>query len=319
MTAVQNAGPTADDLAYIRFRAPDLEKMRVFLEDFGFKVMPGETEDGVPALFSRGKGGAPVIHIVEQGDPTFLGIGFKMASMESLKALSEYDGASEICEILAPGGGYRVRFEDPNGYAIDGVYGYIERAQAPPFVRQPMNTMAARLRRNSPIRLPRDKPVPVNRIGHCVLNVRSFRGSEAWFKERFGLLTSEEFYVDDKSQVVGGFLRCNRGDIPTDHHTVALVQSQQTGINHVAFEVDDWDSVMLGHDYLGSKGYKSYWGVGKHILGSQIFDYWEDPYGNVHEHFTDGDLFDQSHVPTLESVDNLLGVQWGPLPPDKDL
>ena len=31
-------------------------------------------------------------------------------------------------------------------------------------------------------------------------------------------------------------------------------------------------------------------GVGRHVLGAQVFDYWRDPWGHVLEHFTDGDL-----------------------------
>jgi hypothetical protein len=31
--------------------------------------------------------------------------------------------------------------------------------------------------------------------------------------------------------------------------------------------------------WLAKKKYKSVWGVGRHILGSQIFDYWWDPTG----------------------------------------
>ena len=30
---------------------------------------------------------------------------------------------------------------------------------------------------------------------------------------------------------------------------------------------------MLGHDVLRKAGYEHSWGVGKHILGSQVFDY----------------------------------------------
>jgi hypothetical protein len=38
--------------------------------------------------------------------------------------------------------------------------------------------------------------------------------------------------------------------------------------------VHDFDIEVLGHDYLRHQGYKNCWGVGRHILGSQIFDYW---------------------------------------------
>ena len=48
---------------------------------------------------------------------------------------------------------------------------------------------------------------------------------------------------------------------------------------------------MAGHEHLRERGYAHHWGVGRHVLGSQIYDYWRDPFGNVVEHWTDGDLF----------------------------
>jgi hypothetical protein len=47
-------------------------------------------------------------------------------------------------------------------------------------------------------------------------------------------------------------------------------------VHHCSFEVHDFDTQLLGHKWLAAKGYKSVWGVGRHILGSQIFDYWWD-------------------------------------------
>ena len=46
---------------------------------------------------------------------------------------------------------------------------------------------------------------------------------------------------------------------------------------------------MLGHDHLHLQQYKPMWGVGHHLLGAQIFDYRCDPWGRVHEHWTDSD------------------------------
>lgn len=45
-------------------------------------------------------------------------------------------------------------------------------------------------------------------------------------------------------------------------------------MHHSSFETHDFDTQVLGHDWLREKGYKNCWGVGRHVLGSQIFDYW---------------------------------------------
>jgi hypothetical protein len=34
------------------------------------------------------------------------------------------------------------------------------------------------------------------------------------------------------------------------------------------------DTQLIGHDWLEKKGWTNCWGVGRHLLGSQIFDYW---------------------------------------------
>ncbi len=80
---------------------------------------------------------------------------------------------------------------------------------------------------------------------------------------------------------------------------------------HAAFEVANLDDLMLGHQHLKSKGREAAWGVGRHILGSQVFDYWKDPFGNELEHWTDGDLLTAADAPQKVPVSELRSVQWG--------
>ncbi|MEO0495960.1 MAG: VOC family protein [Pseudomonadota bacterium] len=318
MSMPVEASPKAQDLAYVWYQAPDLEKMKVFLADFGFEVSEGQTEDGTKALFSRGTDCTPYAHVVQEGPAKFVGVGFHMESEADFRALSEKSGASAIEPVSSVTGAKRIRFTDPNGYTIDGLIGFDCDAQPVSAPRQPLNTITDRARIGTPIRL-EPGPARVNRLGHCVLFTYDFRESEAWYKERFGILTAHEIFAEEENNVIGAFFRCDRGDIPSDHHTLFLIGAGKSGASHVAFEVKDWDTVMLGHDHLSSKGYTPHWGIGKHILGSQVFDYWLDPFKNVLEHFTDGDVFDASEPATLEPIDKLLGVQWGPVKPTSDV
>ena len=67
---------------------------------------------------------------------------------------------------------------------------------------------------------------------------------------------------------------------------------------------------------LKDAGRQAEWGVGRHVLGSQVFDYWRDPWGHTLEHWTDGDLFTAADGSNIASLQDLLGVQWGPqMPP----
>ena len=115
---------------------------------------------------------------------------------------------------------------------------------------------------------------------------------------------------------VGSFMRLDCGDEPTDHHTLFVATGLESKVDHVAFEVVDLDAVEMGQQILMAKRYRHAWGVGRHLLGSQIFDYWRDPWGQKHEHYADGDLFDAAQPPGYHVLDRAGLYQWGPDLPD---
>ena len=79
----------------------------------------------------------------------------------------------------------------------------------------------------------------------------------------------------------------------------------------------DLDALAAGGEYLRERGYYRSWGIGRHIQGSQIFDYWRDPDGFLVEHFADGDLFDNTLEPGWAPMTASGLAQWGP-PVTKD-
>jgi len=116
--------------------------------------------------------------------------------------------------------------------------------------------------------------------------------------------------MGDPQNVVTAFMRCDRGDVPVDHHTLLCVGFGEPGFDHAAFEVEDFDSLMVGHVHLRGAGRRHQAGVGRHILGGQIYDYWCDPWGRMVEHFTDGDLLDAAAEPGLHDPGAALQSQW---------
>jgi catechol 2,3-dioxygenase-like lactoylglutathione lyase family enzyme len=298
-----------EDVAFVRFRAPDLGAMRAFLEDFGLTIVD-ETER---RLVARGSSNAPALHITERGDAAFAGMGFRAASLNDLEALARAEGVT-IEDFDAPGGGRRIVLSDPDGHIVEVVAGQTSAAALELTPAQPWNRADLRSRMRAVKRIAAG-PASVVRLGHVVLNVSNFRRSEQWYKERFGFITSDEIALSPEFSV-GAFLRCDRGDVPTDHHTLFLVQSPKgPGFNHAAFEVADLDDLMRGHQKLKDAGRHAEWGVGRHILGSQVFDYWRDPWGHTLEHWTDGDLFTAADGSNKATLQDLLGVQWGPSAP----
>ena len=261
-----------DDVAHVRFTAPDLGQMRGFLEDFGLTVVEA-TDD---RLVARGAGSAPVTHVTERGEPGFAGVAFRADSVDDLERLAAHEGVAAGDSDL-PGGGRVLTLADPDGHRIDVVAG---QAPAPALATDPSqawNRVGERGRLRATKRIA-PGPASVVRLGHVVLNVSDFRASERWYKDRFGLITSDEIEVAP-AFAIGAFLRCDRGDSPTDHHSLFLLQAPTgPGFNHAAFEVADLDDLMRGHQRLKDAGRQAEWGVGRHVLGSQVFDYWRDPW-----------------------------------------
>lgn len=293
-----------DDIAHVRFTAPDLAVMRDFLEDFGMSCF----EDG-GRLYGKGNDGRPFIHVTEPSEAQFLAVGLRADSVEDLERLAAYEGV-QIEDSIEPGGGKIVRLTDPDGYRIEVVAGQSRHDAAQDFVSQPFNTACAKPRQRKPVRL-EPGPAHIVRIGHAVLKVRDFRASEKWYKDRFGFLTSDEIEAAENVPL-GAFMRCDRGEKPADHHTLFLAQLPgELGLLHAAFEVANLDDLMLGHEHLKVKKRKAAWGVGRHIMGSQVFDYWKDPFGNELEHWTDGDLFTAADPPQKMPMSAVLAVQWG--------
>jgi len=296
-----------EDVAYVRFTAPDLGVMQAFLEDFGLIVEASGTR-----LFARGWGPAPFLHWTDEGPPGFAALGLRAASKADLERLAEQE-AAKIEPLDAPGGGYVVVLHDPDGRRVEVVADQAETSPTP--LRGAGWNTAFATPRVSQVKRTGKGPAHVVRLGHCVLNVADFRACERWYKERFGFITSDEIALSPDVSI-GAFLRCDRGDQPTDHHTLFLLQSPKgRGFNHAAFEVLDMDDLMAGHSALKAAGREAEWGVGRHVLGSQVFDYWRDPWGATLEHWTDGDRFTVADGSNLASLEDLLAVQWGPAAP----
>jgi catechol 2,3-dioxygenase-like lactoylglutathione lyase family enzyme len=294
------------DIAFVRFAAPDLEAMERFAHDFG--LVTAQRTDS--ALYARGTDPSPYLHVTERGDAGFRGVAFDAASAEDLEAAASLPGGSAIEPLDGPGGGRRVRFTDPDGFHVEVVHGRTP-AEALPVRTIPAYNYGSRRERFGTLQRFEHGPAQVKRLGHIVLRVADFRASEAWYKERFGFLTSDEVVLGDPDKILAAFMRCDRGDEYTDHHTFLCFGTGEPSFDHAAFEVEDVDAVMLGHDHLKAGGYTHTAGIGRHVLGSQIFDYWLDPFGHMVEHFTDGDLLNArspagSHDPSVA-----LGTQWG--------
>jgi catechol 2,3-dioxygenase-like lactoylglutathione lyase family enzyme len=308
MTAVEPA-IRVDDVAYPHFQAPDLNEMASFLESFGMAVAD-RTAD---ALYMRGTGPDHHVHVTHRGDPAFVGLAFAAASEAELYALGAATGVA-VEDLDVPGGGKAVHLRDPDDRVVDVVWGIAPVEQRPVAGHPPLNTGADRVRVGTLQRV-ESGPSQVKRFGHAALKTPDLAGLTAWYRETLGLLVSDEIWLTDPGEPNGCFLRCDRGAAPADHHTLLLVETGEVKLGHCAWEVADFDDLMVGHDHLEAAAARHYWGIGRHVLGGQIFDYWKDPLGFTVEHWTDSDLLTADVPPGSHNLLDPIN-QWGPNPPE---
>lgn len=296
------------DLAYGRLAAPDLDIMEEFLVNFG--MVRAERTD--KALFMRGMDPDHTIHVTELGDPTFIGLAFHAESEEDLEKISNVEGASEIHDVDEPGGLKRVTLTDPNGLQIEIVHG-MKQLEPLEVRRITYNTGFERFNRTGDLQRVPMRPSHIKRSAHAVIKTPDVHKTNYWYQKHLGLVTTDTVYQGEEDNTLAIFNHVDSDDGFVDHHVFLSVAGDSAGYNHLSFEVFDFDDVQAGHDFLKSKNkYKHVWGIGRHYLGSQIFDYWRDPWGRIHEHWTDSDMINNSHEASFVPAEEGLSNQWGP-------
>ena len=301
------------DVVHPRLQVPDLDAMESFLIDFGM-VRAARTSD---TLYMRGFGRSHHVHVVHRGEPAFLGFAFEARSRQDIERLAASDGFTPVEAIDAPGGGWRTTTRDPDGHLVEVVHGIATVEPLGDPQPRPLN-MGSKFERVGKVQRIEAGPSHVKRFGHLALNVSDVAGAIAWYHARFGLIASDRINLAP-GMSVGVFTRCDKGDEPADHHTILFASSMASGgvagLNHLSWEVRDIDDVHAGCEHMAAKGRRHEWGIGRHLLGSQVFDYWRDPWGHIHEHWTDGDQLDASIPSGDHTPDVALSSQWGPNPP----
>lgn len=302
-----------EDVAYTAYQITDLDLMERFLTDFGM-TRSARTDN---ALYMRGTGANHHIHVSRLGlENKFLGGALKVATPEELEKATHIPGASGIEPITDPGGGYRVTLKTPNGHTIWIEHGAATVKEMTVRRSYRMNFATEQLRHNAVVRQ-RAEATPVLRIGHFVLWVPDAQSEVDWFMKYFAMCPSDYICAPAEPEpfTVGTFLRHDRGSEFVEHHFVLINQSKHFGCHHSSFEVLDLDAVMAGHDHLVANGWTLDAGVGRHYLGSLIYDYWLDPFGFRIEHYTDTDIINDSYVPVrfVGTADET--TQWGMAPP----
>lgn len=286
------AGPVARlrALRSVELRTPELTRAADFYaEVWGLEVV--EEDNG--ASWLRGTGDEHHVLSLQHGDRNGLGrISFAVATPGEIDEAARRLLARGIAPVAGPGpleqvgGGYGVRFTDPEGRLIE--------------LSAQMDAVAPR---------GRDAAVPVG-VTHAVLNTTDIDALVAFYCDVLGLR------VSDWSEHQMAFLRCN-----ADHHCIAFNQAEWASLNHVAYEMTSVDHFMRGLGRLRHHGVVPQWGPGRHGPGNNTFSYFTDPAGLVCEYTSEvAQIVEDAWIARVWRRIPELSDLWGTAgPPSEDI
>jgi catechol 2,3-dioxygenase-like lactoylglutathione lyase family enzyme len=253
---------------------------RFYSELWGLIPIHSDTER---TLFRGTDSGHHVLELLSAEDTGLDQICLSVANREEVISAAEaveaagYEIFSTPADLSSMGGGFGFTTRDPDGNVVQ---------------------ISSDVATHSVIE---DQPVLLERISHMLLNTPDISRMADFYVETLGFAISDRYEND---AIV--FLRCNEM-----HHCLVLGESNNTGIQHIAFDVRDYDALMHGVGRLRKAGLDPLWGVGRHGPGGNIFAYYADPNGYVVEITCELLHPDDDYQPQtwVRSVEN--GDVWG--------
>lgn len=298
----------AVSLAFLRWEKKSLERTERLRRDFGLHIVAGAPQRAV----AHGTGSAPCIALVERGRADcFEGTAFATLDNTNLQPYVTEFGAHQLPSDQIPGGGRGDELNDPSDRPVCLVQG---RKLAAPRG----NLDSVTLHTNSPVSASRVngtvrkliEPAKVVSLSHVVLKTMDFHAMSDWYRRVLGLTPTDVKYLADGNPSLA-FYRLDLEDMPADHHLLVLVGSIREKYQHSAYEVADIDAVGQGQHVLRALGWRHMRGIGRHLIESQMFDYWFDPEGFEYEHYADGDLLTREFETCYPPLEFGSILAWG--------
>lgn len=250
-------------LRSVELAVPDLPAAERFYTAV-WGLFPAAREPG--RVWLRATGDDRHVLRLEQGGPAIRSVTFRArdaAALDAVLARAEAAGAALFAPpapLDEPGGGTAAMLRSPQGFVLRLVAGDQRRAADAP---------------------ERDRP---DRLTHVNLNCTDVDDAARFFEQGLG------FRLADRSKLMA-FERCN-----SDHHAVVLAEAPVNGLNHVAFNMPEWESVMLAAGRVVDAGFPIAWGPGRHGPGNNVFAYFIDPFGIVIEYTAEVEQVGEDHV-----------------------
>jgi 2,3-dihydroxy-p-cumate/2,3-dihydroxybenzoate 3,4-dioxygenase len=255
-------------LGYCRLQVSDLHRSITFYRDLMGLMLA--RDDGQSAWFRCSD--KPYDLILEQGSPCGLaGVGFELENEAELGKAFEHvaglgyapawnDKARNVAQNVSRG----FRFANPDtGLELDF---YVGQALADtPFL---------------------PNVAKIARLGHVVINCKSYADAHRFWVEELG------FAISDHVPGRIAFLRCWPNPL---HHSFALLEGPEDGLNHFNFMVTDVDDVGMAMNRMKKADVPIVFGPGRHLPSTSIFIYFLDPDGMTTEY-----SFGMEEIPEMD-------------------
>jgi catechol 2,3-dioxygenase-like lactoylglutathione lyase family enzyme len=280
------------NLQHLAMSVPDIETGRRFYAAFGLD--PVERAGSLVLRCHERNQDQIVLTEGPKRRTRYLSFGTSASGLAACKARLEADGVRLLDPPgdAAPAG---LWFRDPDGLLLN--LQIAGAAPADPLPGERVNSPGDFRRigiRGAPRR---GTPVRPRRLGHVLMFTPDVARAVRFYTDVLGMRLSDTVAGD-----MIAFLRTS-GD--SDHHVLALAHSTHGGFHHASFEVGCLDEIVLGAERLVEAGYRSAWGLGRHVIGSNFFHYLRDPWNGLVEYFWDIDF-----VPGSAHWD---ARDWGPM------
>ena len=256
--------PWISALRSVALTVPDLEAAEIFYTQTWGLVL-AEKSQGV--AYFRGSGHDHHLLALHEaaGTPQLRLVTLRARSDKALEEIALAAKAAggvveRVGASLDPAGGNVLVIRDPDGRRIEIVHGDAQRANDVP--------------------IPQDQPI---RLAHAVLNSHAVEATRQFFEQALG------FVLADRTRIMA-FMNCDN-----DHHSIALGDTDNDALNHVAFLMPTLDAVMRGGGRLKDKGLPPQWGPGRHGPGHNAFNYFVDPFGIVIEYTAEVEQIDETY------------------------
>ena len=297
------------DMAYVRYQAPDLDAMERCLLDFGLHRVRRSDD----ALHMRSHGSAPFVHVTQRGPAASIGFGLIAGSADDLRHLAAETG-KRVEPSDEPGGGLRVTLTDPAGLRVDVVHGQVAVQTLP--VRAPMqrNLPGTPTRINRTVRT-QPGPSQVLRAGHVALLVPDFNAAYDFYTRLLGMRLSDGYQAGPDEQTGRRLpaLRPWRHAGRPPHRRARLAAGLAVRPHRPQRLRSHRPRRPDARPRAPARARpQTQLGLGRHVEGSQLFDYWRDPFGHKIEHWTDGDMVNDSYAPHRVPMDPGRLAQWAP-------